>query len=48
MHRPGGPALGRRCRASYDRPVPITWKVLLVVLLACFAASMAIALVRLL
>jgi len=28
--------------------MPATWKVLLVVLLACFAASMAIALVRLL
>jgi len=28
--------------------VPVTWKVLLAVLLACFAASMVIALARLL
>jgi len=27
--------------------VPVTWKVLMVVLVACFAASMVIALVRL-
>jgi hypothetical protein len=32
---------------AYDRCVPITWKLLMAVLLVCFAASMVIALVRL-
>jgi len=40
----GGP---ERRRSAYDRRVPVTWKVLMVVLVACFAASMVIALVRL-
>jgi hypothetical protein len=39
----GGPG-----RSAYDRCVPVTWKALMVVLLACFAASMVIALVKLL